>query len=256
MNFLLYSKGTSTTGRALAERLEIRGGIEPPEKPLKVLIRWGSTVSLPFKAKTVVNKLKNVRLATDKLASLGLMRGAGISVPEILTLVQAESLKKLANPLLGRKLHHTQGRDLILCLQMKDVRRILNRGESDYFVSYIPTKREYRVHVFNGKIIRVSQKLLKDGEDWVPFVRNYENGYIYGTPKKELRPEQGQMAINAVKTLGLDFGAVDLIHSDDDKSYVLEVNTGPALIENGLDIYAEEFQKILNVGIPNSPALY
>src|SRR5207302_565706 len=162
MHYIIYSKGTSPTGRALAERLQIPGGINPRTKAIDLLIRWGSSVSVPIKPKLVLNKKPNIEQATNKMLAMEIMRAKGISIPEIITLDQASELRGYitkTSPVLGRKLHHTQGRDLILCLQAADVRRILNRGESDYFVRYIQTKREYRIHVFQGKIIRVNQKL-------------------------------------------------------------------------------------------------
>ncbi len=257
MAFILYSPGTSITGRALAERLGIPGGTTPPNTREDFIIRWGSTKRIPIKPSRVINKLTNVALTADKLQSLAVLSNAGITTPEIITAAKADELRGYLGrekfPVLGRRIHHTQGRDIVLCLQAIDVRRVLNRGESDYFSVYIPTKREFRIHIFQGKNIRTNQKLLRDGNIWVPFVRNFENGYVFGLPKKPLAPEQEQLAQKAVATLGLDFGAVDLIVSDENKSYILEVNTGPALQgENGLEAYTAEFQKILK---PNGPLL-
>lgn len=255
MAFILYSKGTSPTGSALAQRLGIKGGTEPPEKRVDVLIRWGSTAKVPLVPRLVLNRANAIGLATDKMASWEILKKNSVPVPEIFTADVAESKKGLLGAtVLGRKQFHSQGTDIILCLQAADVRRCLNRAESDYFVVYIPTKREYRIHVFKDRVIRENQKLLKDGEAWVPFIRNFENGYIFGQPKKPITPEQKQIAVRAVQCLGLDFGAVDLILGDDNKSYVLEVNTGPALVDNGLDIYTEEFKKVLH-GINGLQAL-
>ena len=112
---------------------------------------------------------------------------------------------------------------------------------------YIPTRREYRVHVFNNQIIKVNQKLLKDGNSWVPFIRNIDNGYVFGQPRKPLTLDQEQLAIKSVRALGLDFGAVDMVLADDSKSYVLEVNTGPALeTETNLSLYIQAFKKVLD----------
>lgn len=253
MTFILYSPGTSVTGKALAEKLGIQGGTQPPKIKHNFIIRWGSTARIPLKPGRIINKLANVALTADKLQASRTLANAGVTTPEIFTTAQANELKGYIKlPALGRRIHHTQGRDIILCLQAIDVRRAINRGESDYFIIYIPTKREFRIHVFNNKIIRVNQKLLRDGGIWVPFIRNFENGYVFGLPKKPLLPDQEQLAIKAVSTLGLDFGAVDLVVSDDDKSYVLEVNTAPALIDNGLEIYEAEFRKILG---PNGSIL-
>jgi D-alanine-D-alanine ligase-like ATP-grasp enzyme len=43
----------------------------------------------------------------------------------------------------------------------------------------------------------------------------------------------------------LDFGAVDLVVDRDNKEYVLEVNTAPALSPLRLQHYAEALRKVL-----------
>ncbi len=247
MAFLLYSNGTSTTGRALAERLGIRGGTHPPTERIGVLIRWGSTERVQLVPRFVLNRANAISLATDKIRSLETLKTQGVTVPDITSLDAANAAKGLIKlPALGRKRHHTQGQDIVLCMQAADVKRCIARGESDYFVNYIPTKREYRLHVFNNKIIRINQKLLKDGNTWVPFIRNIDNGYVFGQPRKPLAQDQEQLAVKAVRALGLDFGAVDLILADDMKAYVLEVNTGPALeAEANFEAYIQEFKNVL-----------
>ncbi len=248
MAFLLYSAGTSVTGKALAQGLGIHAGTKPPAERLGILIRWGSTEKVPLTPRLVLNRASAITLATDKIRSLDALRAQGVAVPETISVNQALTANGLIKlPALGRKRHHTQGQDIILCMQAKDVKRCITRGDSDYFVVYIPTRREYRVHVFNNQIIKVNQKLLKDGNSWVPFIRNIDNGYVFGQPRKPLSSEQGQLAIKAVRAMGLDFGAVDLILADDTKSYVLEVNTGPALeTESNLDLYIQAFKRVIN----------
>jgi D-alanine-D-alanine ligase-like ATP-grasp enzyme len=49
-------------------------------------------------------------------------------------------------------------------------------------------------------------------------------------------------SISAVNTLGLDFGAVDLIVAKDGRVYVLEVNTAPGIEGITLEKYVKAFQ--------------
>jgi glutathione synthase/RimK-type ligase-like ATP-grasp enzyme len=102
------------------------------------------------------------------------------------------------------------------------------RAGKDYFAEYIPTAKEYRVHVFNGRIIRVAEKILTDAENACPYIRNHEHGCTFRRPRPELGVFQEAIAASAVQSLNLNFGAVDLIVGDDGNSYVLEVNTAPA----------------------------
>jgi glutathione synthase/RimK-type ligase-like ATP-grasp enzyme len=252
--YIFYCNATSATGRALAEALHIPGGTTPPRKKEDVLIRWGNSEGIPTMATRTLNKKKAIELATDKMAAWRAFQEAGIASPEIVTAEEAKRVKgKIHTPSLGRRRHHSQGKDIVLCLQQKDVIHAMNNG-SDYFSEYVPTNREYRVHVFGNRAVRINQKLLRDGAvDREPQVRNYENGYVFGAPRIELKPVQTEMAIRSVQCLGLDFGAVDLIISDSGHPYVLEVNTGPALVESehGVEIYVEEFRRLIQNG-PNN----
>jgi len=254
MNFLLYSNITKTTGRELANRLGIKSGSEAPGVPIDILIRWGSSVGVG-KAPRIrtINRKEAVALAADKFASLETMRKAGVVVPKVLRLNElahntiAEVLKKgLKLPVLARTAHHTRGRDILLCLQNRDLRRAIRWGKQ-FLVEYIPTDREYRVHVFGESIIRTSQKVLMSKDEYLPYMRNDDHNHTFRNPRQNLTNAQNTVAINAVRALGLDFGAVDLIISDDGNAYVLEVNTGPSLIDNGLDIYEEKFKEAMEI---------
>lgn len=249
--FLLFSSATAETGRNLVEQLEIEGGDEAPDKELDLLIRWGSSASVVKTPKKVVNKKEAIMLAANKLTSLLKLQMDGIPVPKVLLLTQLTELtikevinKGLKYPVLARTPHHSKGRDILLCLQNKDLARAVRWGKS-FLVEYISTDREYRVHVFKDEVIRTSKKILVSKEEYVPYIRNFENNHVFKNPKNPLTDEQKAIAIKAVKSLGLDFGAVDLIVGDDSNTYVLEINTGPSLIEIGVEIYKKKFQEII-----------
>lgn len=243
MAYIIYSNSTSATGRALAEALGIRGGTRPPSVRHNVVIRWGSVERLPIAPARVCNSRDAVALAMNKLESLRVMGRSRVRVPRVWVKGEAD----VDFPVLARKINHSQGADIMLCLQQQDLRRAANRGRK-YFVKYIPTDREYRVHVFNGEIVRVNQKLLQERDAWVPHIRNVDNGYIFAQPRTELRAQDRETAINAVHALGLDFGAVDLVIGDDGLPYVLEINTGPSLADAGMDIYVPLFQRVIARG--------
>lgn len=248
MIFILYSHLTRGTGANLAQRLNIAGGEEVPTDEIDLLIRWGSTGSVKLNPKRVLNKKDSIALAANKLDSLIRMQEAKISVPNTLPLEMLTQLtlaevatKGLKFPVLARNIQHTRGKDILLCLQNKDLARAVRWGRT-YLVEYIATDREYRVHVFNGAIIRTSQKVLMSRDNYLPYMRNDDHNHTYRNPRKVLTPEQSETAIKAVQSLGLDFGAVDMVIGDDGNAYVLEVNTGPSLqVETGLEAYTNKF---------------
>lgn len=243
--FLLYSKKTQKTGKIIAQVLKIDFGLTTPSSCPKTLIRWGSSVNIPYTPRKEINSQAAVLLAADKLSSLQTLIQEKISVPELFLLNKNVTIDKF--PILARTRTHQQGTDIILCLQKTDIERATRLGRS-YGLRYIPTAREYRIHIFNGKSIKVSQKIWTDTTKiYKPWVRNHLNGHTFRIPEIPLDKDSRTLAKAAVKALKLDFGAVDLIIDDQGKSFVLEVNTGPGLVRSGIKKYCTHLAKKLKI---------
>lgn len=88
---------------------------------------------------------------------------------------------------------------------------------------FIPNEGDYRVLVFDEKIIAIAKRQTKDKKEF----RN--NMSLGGTGKSaELSKEQENLAISAAKVTGKDMAGVDLIQSKEDKKwYIMEVNSSP-----------------------------
>lgn len=238
MIFVLYHRRSKPTGEILAQALgaqhgeHLPWGINPD-----AVIRWGSR-AIGHNVRCTINHASKIALASDKLRSLQLLRDAGISVPD-----WSEDPEEMEFPFLGRKIQHARGTDVVLCLQKGDYMR----KPRDYYVQYIPTVREFRVHVVAGEVIRVQGKFLDNPREAVPWIRNYKTGYRFRTPRKKLNRDRTQQAIDAVRALELDFGAVDLLLSDSRTPFVLEVNTAPACSPLTGRAYVDAFKKFLNI---------
>lgn len=114
------------------------------------------------------------------------------------------------------------------------------------YVKYKKKKHEYRVHVFNGEVIDVTQKRKRKGVEVDYKIRNYKNGWVYCRDGITIPSDLHSVAITAVAALGLDFGAVDVIWNEsENKCYVLEVNTAPGLVGTTLESYANAFAECL-----------
>lgn len=255
MNYLLYCGESSVTGKALLDALKeqgvkINGGTKGPgESKVDVLIRWGAPAKVGKKPTKVLNRADAIMAASNKRQALETMRAAGVRVPVIFSRkephkAQAEfNIPHDAFPVLGRKDKHVGANDIILCLQAKDLERAIAAG-CTHFSRYIPTKAEYRVHVFGDQIIKVSQKVLTNPEQaQQPWIRNLGAGYTFRQSEERLSGAARGMATDAVHSLGLTFGAVDIIVGDDGNPYILEVNTAPGLqTDTSLDAYLEQFK--------------
>jgi glutathione synthase/RimK-type ligase-like ATP-grasp enzyme len=208
--FFAYHRRSKPTGELLAAMLQLPHGFEPQnirveskfrinrEEQRDILIRWGNRrdEAADGELRKVVNSCEAIKRCSDKLSSLELMDMAGINVPEYSD--DPESLlEQFGYPILGRNRHHARGTDIKLVLQKRDLRR-----RKDYYVRYIPTNREYRIHVVGDEVIRVQGKYLDNSSEQVSHVRNYATGYRFRKPRMRLRPERLSMAVEAVKIHG------------------------------------------------------
>jgi glutathione synthase/RimK-type ligase-like ATP-grasp enzyme len=140
---------------------------------------------------------------------------------------------------IGRPDRHMKGRGLwkITSLEQlsKALRGTARKRAATHFMEYIDAPHEYRVHIFKGKSIRISEKL--QGAYGETAHGNYTTIKPTG-PVNHVR----KAAKNAVAALGLDFGAVDILATDD-TCWVLEVNAAPGLGGTMPRVWAETFTK-------------
>lgn len=134
---------------------------------------------------------------------------------------------------LGRRIHHTQGRDILL----PDKKFWRTR---DYWTKYIPSTAEWRIHVFDGNSIARGMKVFHgDQQEPTEFViRSRARDYVM---THNVDPPRGvrQLAKAAVQAIGESFGAVDILIGQDGLQYVLEVNTAPAMDDYTLRAYVK-----------------
>ena len=117
------------------------------------------------------------------------------------------------------------------------------------YTKYKKKKKEFRVHVFRGQVIDVSEKRRRSGQEigFSGLVRNLSNGWVYCRDNVVRPADMDNLAISACSALGLDFGAVDIIWNEkENKSYVLEVNTAPGLEGTTLQNYANAVLQWVN----------
>lgn len=111
-------------------------------------------------------------------------------------------------------------------------RSLLNEEEhkAPLYTEYIPKKKEFRVHVYNNKVIDVAEKRKRKGVETDSKIRNTANGYVFCRSGVIIPDDLFAVAISAVQSLGRTQGAVDVIWNEKrNKCYALEVNARPGM---------------------------
>jgi hypothetical protein len=118
-----------------------------------------------------------------------------------------------------------------------------------YVTSPIPYKRrEYRVHVFCGKVIGIYEKIPNiDGAENRPKLFKSDTCKFVRCDLALSRVDQAaqEICIASVQALGLDFGGVDLIRNKNGEFFVCEVNSSPGLNSQMIEKYKREINELL-----------
>ena len=226
-------------------------------RPNDVVFNWGNS-NTPAWAKNIlpplINNVNSVSFAVNKLTTFKMLQDK-CNIPEWTTdNVKANSWDKV---FFGRKnLTGFGGTGIIVFDPEYPFAEGGNYPAPDkgvaqacpLYVQYKKKKREFRVHVFKGEVIDITQKKKrKDFEGEINTkIRNYANGWVYCRDDIVVPEDLRTQAILAVNAIGLDFGAVDIIYNEkENKSYVLEINTAPGLEGTTIEAYKNAILKSL-----------
>lgn len=248
MKLYAYKNG-SASARALAGALGIKILLHDGKlwkKTNEAIINWGSSTMDGknwFDEQVMINDMFCVKNASNKLTSFQLFTKAGVATPEW-TQDREEAVGWLAGGTVVARtiLNGHSGAGIVICDGAENI------PQAPLYTKYIKKDQEYRLHVMKGEVFFVQRKARKvdvpdDQVNWQ--VRNHQNGFIYANQGIEVPRDMHQLAIEAVKALGLDFGAVDCItEKKSQKSYVLEVNTACGLTGATLDAYVQKFKEL------------
>jgi len=190
----------------------------------------------------LVNKLREFGQQAQRIVGGGAPRGAinwgqggGNKYEELRTLwaagipVPPHSRNKVPG-WLARRFTHMEANDLTA-----------NLTYGDYYVQFVPTVREHRIHIFNGESIRAQMKVPRRANPHPDF-RSHANGWkLVGGPEYTAQVPRGarEMAKKAVAAMGYLFGAVDIGVKEDGRPVIWEVNSQPGIEGTTVDAYAK-----------------
>lgn len=172
--YVLYSAATDVTGKTLVEKLKATGGVDIPKEKVDVLLSWGAKTSKDVtlvKELVTLNHPNAIRKNRNKLEALSLMSAAKVPVGKFLPSHDILGPKTIGFPMIGRTKYHQGGKNFWLCLSKGHVAAAIKEG-AEYFQEYMPIDKEYRMHVFGGKVFYVAVK-TQSGDAKKSFVESH-----------------------------------------------------------------------------------
>ena len=243
----------SRSGRALAEGLRAAGLTTHRVRrdsgtyrfrQRHALINWGcSTLDIDYgDGENLLNKPERVAAASNKLEAFRIMQRADVAIPEFTIDVGVARTWDASIVSRGTLTGHS-GRGI----------SIVGAGElpefAPLYVKYIKKQSEYRVHVFAGEVIDIQQKRKRQetpNEEVDYQIRSHDNGWVFC--RDGITEPQGirELSLAAVQSLGLDFGAVDVVFNQRaNQCYVLEVNTAVGMENTTVTKYVDAIQNLM-----------
>jgi glutathione synthase/RimK-type ligase-like ATP-grasp enzyme len=211
------------------------------------IINWGSSQDRRVGA-TYINEPTSVHNSSCKKAAFLAFKEAGVPCPEFTT-DQAVATSWLADGhtvVVRKLLRACAGRGIELFGPDNQDGQALPRAP--LYVKYCKKQREYRVHVVRGEVIDVQEKKRRhdcpdERVDWQ--IRNHANGFIFAREDVDAPETVQRAAVDAVRSLELDFGAVDIGWHKEHGVQVYEVNTAPGIEGTTALRYFEAFSNIM-----------
>lgn len=253
MTAMLYPyKAGSESAKALSDALGIKRIAHKASKFVggkdKLIINWGASEVPDEVAKCkILNPPEAVKRASNKLLTFSTVDMYRV-MPVYTTdkAIAAEFIRAGRIIVERHKLTGNSGEGIRIVESVDDLQ------DCPLYVEYIPKKQEYRVHVFRGSAVDIQRKARRrdvpdDKVNWR--IRNHDNGFIFARQEAvgDVPTKVLDYAIFAVRKLGLDFGAVDIVFNEkQNRPYVLEVNTAPGMTGETLGGYKLRFSRVID----------
>lgn len=192
------------------------------------VINWGNT-NMPTWRNRIINHPDNVALAVDKIACLRTLKEHNVNCLDYTTNKQeAKQWLDSGHMVLARKLISSHSGAGIVIVNPEDY-----LIDARLYTKYKRKRNEYRVFVMKDRIVDYSMKRRVENWEDLPnfnkYIRNYCNGWVFCRDNINLSDKAKEISINAIRALGLDFGAVEIGETKNGECFVIEVNTAPSL---------------------------
>lgn len=185
------------------------------------LLRWDSKKEVP--ADMTLNAAEAVALSRNKRLSRQ-------AFPADITPATWFTKRDIELPCIVRPSYHHGGEQFFHCRSIRDVYDAIAacRPRRWYASAIVDKAREFRVFVFQGKVICVTEKFPPEGNTQIAWNLN-QGGTMKNLGRDSWPPNVIDVAIKAMNSVTLDWGAVDVATDQGGRAFVFEVNTAPGL---------------------------
>lgn len=180
-------------------------------------------------------------IPTNKLRNLQKFLFAGVPSPEYTTIPEEAKAWLETGPVIARKLLSSHGGKGAVFMGTP-----VDFIAAPLYTKYIKKYQEFRVHVFNGKVLLVQEKRKRKGTNPDYRIRNHGDWVFCN---KDIVEPEGLRKVgqDAVAAVGLLYGAVDIAYNAFHKQcYALEVNSAPGLSPSTALLYAQAIKEYVN----------
>lgn len=137
-------------------------------------------------------------------------------------------------PVVCRKLTHaSEGKGIVVAEVPGEV------VAAPVYTKYKKKKKEFRVHIFQDKIVHILEKRRKAGYEGAdPKIRNTANGYVFCSEGVVEPAGIRELALKASKVTNSDFKGVDVGWNEKkNECFIIEVNSAPGIEGTNVDRY-------------------
>lgn len=225
--------------------------------PRRSVVRLGSRTSteacFPGRRDIIeVNTVASIENSRDKLKMKECFSRFDVPQAEWFTLDQVPITRMADFPYVGKQIVGFKGHGMRLIENVDQLREFIRTHNNSYFIEkFYNFAREYRIHATRDHAFLSWRKLRRADatERWFFNSTNCnwvgESHELFQRPDNWLELEAA--AVNAVRAVGLDIGAVDIrVQSRNNPDYIVcEVNSAPALGDAGVEAYRNEIRSII-----------
>ncbi len=242
--YRIHSTGARALAKALNTICVYPDGQYHPKKAHTILC-WGASSNPRWWHKTagatVLNPPHRIAIAINKLRTFEKLEKLGINTPPW-TRDRVKALEWQAKERIvvcRKSLTSSAGRGIVVA------DKSIKLPECYLYTQHVRHKHEFRVHVFNNKVIDVSEKRKRSEFDkergkLESLIRSWDNGWVFCHEDVHAPAAVIKESLRAIQSLELDFGAVDVGYREkDEKAFIFEVNTAPGIEGQTIERYAQ-----------------